>query len=67
MRGVLLVPIQLKEFANKVREKEIPISEADRVAKELHLDLIIIKNRKKEKFLLNFFRQPKDRFIFRNN
>jgi tRNA(Ile2) C34 agmatinyltransferase TiaS len=42
MRGVLLVPIQLKEFANKVREKEIPISEADRVAKELHIDLIEI-------------------------
>ncbi len=42
MRGLLLVPKQLKEFANKVREKEIPISEADRVAKELHIDLIEI-------------------------
>ncbi|MFX1293633.1 MAG: hypothetical protein ACFFD2_02055 [Promethearchaeota archaeon] len=41
LRG-LIVPNKLKKFANKVRKKEIPISEADQIAKELSIDLIEI-------------------------
>ena len=41
MRG-LVVPTKLKQFANKVRAKEIPIAEADNLAKELNIRLIEI-------------------------
>jgi len=41
MKG-LIVPPKLKHFANKVRSKEIPISEAEQVAKELDIELIEI-------------------------
>lgn len=41
MRG-LVAPAKLKQFANKVRAKEIPIAEADNLAKELNINLIEI-------------------------
>ncbi|HUX98386.1 MAG TPA: hypothetical protein VMV49_02415 [Candidatus Deferrimicrobium sp.] len=41
MRG-LMAPDKLKEFANEVREKEIPIAKADQIAKELKIQLIEI-------------------------
>ena len=41
MRG-LVVPHQLKQFANKARAKEVSITEAERVANELNIDLIEI-------------------------
>jgi methanogenesis imperfect marker protein 11 len=41
MKG-LMAPRKLKEFANQVREKEIPIAKADQVAKELKIQLIEI-------------------------
>ncbi len=41
MKG-LVVPNELKAFANLVREKEVPISTAEQVAKDLNIDLIEI-------------------------
>lgn len=42
MRGRLIVPDELKRFANEVRQREVSIEEAEKVAQELDIDLIKI-------------------------